>query len=193
MHEDQKYIVALLNNDSALIEEVYKKCSPQCTKFIKKNSGTIEDAKDIFQNTISYVYNKAKLALEKGSELILTVPVCAYLYPIYRSRWFNELKIRKRILRNREKGGYNNSVASDSVDLRLIQEQVEKIFMDCFNKQPPDYKVLFKMRYKQNMTSKEIAVELKIEYNTVDQRLYYYKEKLKKCVEEHPDYNELML
>jgi len=164
-HNDQKYIRALLNNDSALIEEIYKKCSPQCIKFIKNNRGTKDDAKDIFQNTISYVYSKAKTALEKGSELILTAPICAYLFPIYKGRWYNELKIRKRILRNEEKNGYKDI----------------------------ETKELHKMRYKDNMSSKEIAAILKIDHNTIDQRLYYYKEKLKKCAEQHPEFNDLKL
>jgi len=191
-HEDQKYISALLKNDSLLIEEVYKKCSPQCKKFIQNNGGTLNDAEDIFQNTIIYVYHKAKDAVEKGNELILTVPICAYLYPIYKGRWFNELKIRKRILRNKAKDGYI-SMESYSAEMKLIQEKAEKIFMDCLNKQPADYKALYKLRYKENMSSKEIAAQLNIEHNTVDQRLYYYKEKLKKCAEQHPDFKDLSL
>lgn len=191
-HNDQKYINALLNNDSMLVEEIYKKCSLQCKKFIQNNGGTLSDAEDIFQNTIIYVYHKAKSALKKGSELILTAPICAYLYPIYKGRWYNELKIRKRILRNKAKGGYTD-IESYSVEMRLIQEKAEKIFMECFNKQPSDYKELYKLRYKENKSSKEIAAQLNIEHNTVDQRLYYYKEKLKRCAQQHPDFKDLKL
>jgi len=191
-HKDQKYITALLNNDSLLVEEMYKKCSAQCKKFIQNNGGTLSDAEDIFQNTIAYVYDKAKAAIKKGSELVLTAPICAYLYPIYKGRWFNELKIRKRILRNKAKDGYR-SMESYSAEMSNIQEKAEKIFMDCFEKLPADYKVLYNLRYKENKSSKEIAAKLNIDPNAVDQRLYYYKEKLKKCAEKHPDYKDLNL
>lgn len=185
VHEDQKYIRALCNNNSALIEEIYEKCSPQCMNYILKNNGTVEDAKSVFQNTmIEVVKNCAKLTL--------TAPICAYLYSVYRRAWLNELKIRKRILRNKDKI-VSTYTATNSLDLRLAQEKMEKIYMDCFDKQPEDYKKLHKLRYVENKSSKEIAVILNIGHNTVDQRLFYYKEKLKKCAENHPDYNELML
>lgn len=185
IHEDQKYIRALCNNDSTIIEEIYEKCSQQCINFVLKNSGTIEEAENIFQNTMIVV-------LKKCNELILTVPICAYLHSVHKRAWLNELKIRKRILRNKDKI-VSTYTATNSLDLRLAQEKMEEIYMDCFDKQPEDYKKLHELRYVENKSSKEIAVILNIGHNTVDQRLFYYKEKLKKCAENHPDYNELML
>jgi len=185
VHEDQKYIRALVNDDNLLIDEIYVKCSPQCINFVLNNNGTLEDAENIFQNTIMDVYEKCK-------NIILTVPICGYLYSIYSRKWYNELKIRKRILRNKEKSGYTD-IETDPIELKLIQKKIEKIFMDCFNKQPEDYKALHKLRYKENMSSKQIAAQLNIDHNTVDQRLYYYKEKLKKCAEQHSEFKDLKL
>jgi len=188
-HTDQKYIVALLNHNSALIEEIYKKCSVQCEKYVKQNSGTVAEAKDIFQEAMAALYHQAK----KG--LILQAPVCAYLYLVYKGKWLNLLKSKKRkrkqlSLRNDGKDGYIHEPPY-STDDNLIETIKEQIFMDCFDKLSADAKQLFNLRYKDKLPSKEIARQLNIEDNTVNQRFSYYKQKLKDCVEQHPDIKEL--
>jgi len=70
LHEDQKYIRALCNHDFVLINEIYEKCSPQCRAYVLKNNGSIDDARDVFQEALIIVYQKCK-------ELKLTVPICA--------------------------------------------------------------------------------------------------------------------
>ncbi len=185
-HEDQKYVEALLNNNSALIGEIYKKCSHQCTSFIKKNSGTLAEANDIFQEAITTLYYQAKRGL------ILTAPVCAYLFRIYRGKWLNLLKKKKRKkeatdLINWETSGFNNIVIQP-VEENSFEETQEKIFMDCFAKLSNSAKQLFDLRYKDKKSAKEIAKRLGIEDNTVNQRFSYYKKTLKDCVEKHPDF-----
>jgi len=91
-HKDQKYIKALCNNDAALIDEIYHKCAANCEKFIKKNSGSETDAADVFQEAIVEVYLKCK-------DLILTVPICAYLSTIYKRKWINKLNRQKNFVR----------------------------------------------------------------------------------------------
>jgi len=184
MHEDQKYIEALLNNDKLLIEEIYKKCHVQCVKFAKNNSGTVADAKDIFQESIVKLYNQAK------SGLVLDVPICAYLYIIYKRIWLNILNKTNTFLRILKDIGYISETKS-TIDIDKIKEKMDRIFMDCFNKLPDDVKQLFIMRYKDGLSSKEIALRLNIEDNTVNQRFSYYKQILRDCVQQHPYFKEL--
>jgi len=71
-HEDQKYIRALCSNDFVLINEIYDKCSSQCRNYVLKNNGSVDDARDVFQEALIDVYQKCK-------DLTLTVPICGYL------------------------------------------------------------------------------------------------------------------
>ena len=48
-HPDQKYIEALLNNDSRLINEIYAKYSHRITSFVRANNGSAKDAGDVGQ------------------------------------------------------------------------------------------------------------------------------------------------
>jgi len=90
-HEDQKYIEALLNNNSILIEEIYKKWGPDVKKFVLKNSGSVEEANDLFQESLEIVLHKAR-----ADDFVLSVPFGGFLYFVYRNNWFNKLKRKKK-------------------------------------------------------------------------------------------------
>jgi len=179
-HEDQKYINALLNNHSSLVNELYKKFAPQCKSFIKKNSGNAEDAMDIFQESLIYVTRKART-----TGIQLTVPFGGYLYFVYRSKWLDELKKRKIFnLRIEDINLYIDDKVTYLIELKFI------IYKACFDKLDEACKEIFGSRFLK-LDSKEIAEELEIEPNAVDQRMYYCREKLKKCIEQHPDFENL--
>jgi len=72
-HADQKYIDALIKGD--------------CKKFVLKNSGSVGDATDVFQETLIAVLSKVKT-----KPFVLTVPLGAYLYRVYKNKWIDELR-----------------------------------------------------------------------------------------------------
>ena len=89
-HADHKYIVALQNNDSVLIEEIYSRYAKRITQMVLKNSGNETDAADLFQNVLIELHRKAI-----KQQFILTSPFDAFLYMVCRNRWLNELEKRK--------------------------------------------------------------------------------------------------
>lgn len=89
VHEDQRYITALLNNNVALVNEIYKKCAGKVKSFILFNNGSADDAADIFQEALVDIYNQAKY-----KNLELTCPFEPFLLLICKRKWFNELKKR---------------------------------------------------------------------------------------------------
>lgn len=91
-HKDQKYIEALLQNNSSLLREIYQKFSPKIIRYISQNSGDEDAAQDVIQETLVTIYHQAK---EK--ELVLTVPFDAYFFLLCKRRWLNELKKSNKI------------------------------------------------------------------------------------------------
>jgi len=85
-HQDQKYIIALLKNDSRVLNELYTKYSGKIIGYVTKNSGTSDDAQDIIQETLITIYHQAK---EKN--LVLTCPFDAYFYLLCKRKWLNRL------------------------------------------------------------------------------------------------------
>ncbi|ELR69148.1 RNA polymerase, sigma-24 subunit, ECF subfamily [Fulvivirga imtechensis AK7] len=90
-HEDQRYIDALLNNDSVLVREIYEKWSAKVVAYIKKNNGDESQARDVIQETLLVIYRQA---YEKG--LVLTCPFEAYFFLLCKRRWLNYLKENHR-------------------------------------------------------------------------------------------------
>lgn len=85
-HEDQKYIEALINNDSRILSELYQKHSGKIVGYVTKNSGTFDDAQDVIQETLITIYHQAK---DKG--LVLTCPFDAYFFLLCKRKWLNKL------------------------------------------------------------------------------------------------------
>ncbi|UYQ91878.1 RNA polymerase sigma factor [Chitinophaga horti] len=87
IHEDQRYLQALIDNDTQVIGEIYRRFSHRVKQFILQNNGSADDAADIFQEALVDVYNQARF---KG--LQLTCPFEPFLLLICKRKWLNELK-----------------------------------------------------------------------------------------------------
>lgn len=85
-HQDHKYITALLNNDSRILNELYRKFSGKIIGYVSKNSGSADDAQDIIQETLITIYHQAK---EKN--FVLTCPFDAYFFLLCKRKWLNVL------------------------------------------------------------------------------------------------------
>ena len=87
LHADQLYIDGLVNNDSRVINQIYKKFVPKVIHYIKNNSGDDDKAQDIVQETLILLFNQSK-----ANKLQLTCPFDAYFFLLCKRRWLNELK-----------------------------------------------------------------------------------------------------
>lgn len=88
-HKDQKYIEALLQNDSKVLSEIYQKFAPKIVRYVTNNSGDADAAQDVIQETLVTIFHQAK---EKA--LVLTAPFDAYFFLLCKRRWLNVLKKR---------------------------------------------------------------------------------------------------
>ncbi len=112
MHPDQKYIDALLNNDTVLLEELYERFSGKIKWMVLQNNGSETDAVDVFQDALLSIFNKAK-----SGGLVLTCPFEAFLYLVCKNKWMNELSKRKaRKVTSNDSVGYS-SIGEDYLNL----------------------------------------------------------------------------
>lgn len=58
---------------------------------VEKNSGTADDASDLFQEVLIIIYEKVL-----DNRLQLTCSLKTYIYSIARNKWLNKLKAQKR-------------------------------------------------------------------------------------------------
>lgn len=115
IHPDQRYLEGLLSNDNQVIEEIYRLFAPGIRIQIVQNSGSEEDAADIFQESLIDIYNQAKY---KG--LQLTCPFQPFLLLVCKRKWLNEIK--KRGLRPVTKS--SDDLSEHGEDVFAAAEQV---------------------------------------------------------------------
>ena len=93
LHEDHRYIEALLQNDKRVVQEIYVKFAGKIKRYITNNSGSENDAADIMQEALIDIYQQAKYKAFQ-----LTCPFEPFLLLVCKRKWLNELK-KKSVLR----------------------------------------------------------------------------------------------
>ena len=84
---EQVLLRGLVNNDSKAIESIYKENYNMVQAFILNNNGTYDDARDIFQEAMITLYEKAK-----SESFVLTCQIKTYIYSVCRRLWLKRLQ-----------------------------------------------------------------------------------------------------
>lgn len=87
MHPDQRYIEALLRKDGVLIDQIYKLHLSAIQRYILANSGTHDDALDIFQDALVALIT---------SPPVLTTGLGGYLFSVCQNLWLTKLNAKGR-------------------------------------------------------------------------------------------------
>ncbi len=93
---EQALLKGLAENDSRAIEAIYKDNFNMVQSFIINNNGSYDEARDIFQEAMIALYEKAQT-----SSFVLTCKINTYLYSICRRLWLKRLQ---------QLGRYSNQV-----------------------------------------------------------------------------------
>ncbi len=156
----QEYLQALQKGDNRLIQEMYAEFLPGIERWVVKNSGSIQDAQDLFQEAILAIYDR--YCDENSKEF--SGPFGGLIFAICRNIWFSRLSHKKREeqVRLAEKARYESE--ADAPDLlteaeELIEESRKRELLDKTFKQLSELcqKVLWMMA--QGKSGEEIAQE----------------------------------
>jgi RNA polymerase sigma factor (sigma-70 family) len=83
----------LAKNDRKAVESIYKDNYNMVQALVIKNNGTSEDAKDIFQEAMIVLYEKAK-----SDSFNLNCSLSTYIYSVSRRLWLKKLMQQNRFL-----------------------------------------------------------------------------------------------
>lgn len=84
---EQALLKGLANNDSKAIETIYKDNFIMVQTFIMNNNGSYDEARDIFQEVMIALYEKAQT-----ESFVLTCQIKTYVYSICRRLWLKRLQ-----------------------------------------------------------------------------------------------------
>jgi RNA polymerase sigma factor (sigma-70 family) len=107
---EQALLKGLANNDSRAIETIYRDNFGMVQTFILQNNGSYDDARDIFQEAVIALYEKAQ-----SQSFVLTCQIKTYVYSVCRRLWLKRLQ---------QMGRYHNQV--DSLEETVpVEEDLE--------------------------------------------------------------------
>lgn len=88
---EETILKGLANNEKEAIESIYKDNYGLIQQLIVNNSGTEDDARDVFQEALIVLYQKAKT-----DQFELTSQIRTYLYSVCRRIWLKKLQSSRK-------------------------------------------------------------------------------------------------
>lgn len=162
LHPDQMYIEGLANNNSAVIQSIYKKFVPKVVSYIRNNSGDEDQAQDVVQEVLILLFNQAK-----AKKLELTCPFDAYFFLLCKRKWLNELKksVNKGVTLQEDYTSTTESTQVMIAETELFDEKKE-LFDLMFQKLGDKCKEVLQLSFSlQSM--EEVAEKLNVTYGYV--------------------------
>ena len=155
--------------DEKALEFIYKKYYRMMTKLVITNSGTEEEARDVYQDALVVFWQKAR-----SGNLVLTSKMSTYIYSVCQNLWRKELDRKKR-LSNEEKD------LSETMDLDGPER--EKIIANCMDQLGETCRKVLMYYYFDEMSMQEIADKLGFaNTDTAKTKKYKCKQKLDELV-----------
>ncbi len=152
---EQLLLKGLANNDSKAIETIYKENFSVVLVFITNNNGSLDEAKDIFQEAMIALYEKAQ-----SESFVLTCKIQTYIYSICRRLWLKRLQQLGRYLPQVE--GMKETVAVEEDIDEHERKNAEYAIMDrALNSLGEPCKSLLEAYYLQKKDMQQIAKEFK--------------------------------
>jgi RNA polymerase sigma factor (sigma-70 family) len=131
--EEKVLLEGLATNDTSAIETIYRENYAAIQAYIVKNNGYPDDARDIFQEAMIVLFEKAK-----SDSFILSCQIKTYLYSVCRRLWLKKLQKQSRynpsIETIQETVPVEDEIESyekRNVDLVLMEKALAKIGEPC--------------------------------------------------------------
>lgn len=184
-HSDKKLIEGIRKGEDKTLNYLYNTYFGTVRTHIVKNSGTEEDAYDIFQDTLMVLFKKVQ-----QNNMELTTDLKGYTFSIARNLWSNQLRRKKKTTNSHED-------IADDLDLeKLLDTPIEQIVQRSFLKLKKECQKVLTM-HMQGSDYDEIAKEMNYKSGTYARRKKYLcKEALIELIKLDPefsDYDDLVL
>lgn len=182
-HNDLHYIKGILSNDSASLETLYRKFLPPLYGMLRRNGGSFEDAKDVFQEAIVVVFHHAA---RPGFQL--TASFQSYLLGIGRYIWLRQLKKNARTEVTSEwEDGFD--IGAD-LEWKIFESEKQLLYKEKFAQIGKDCQQLLQ-RFFDREPLNNIANDMGYTEDYVKKKNKVCKGKLMELIQTDPRFKEL--
>jgi RNA polymerase sigma factor (sigma-70 family) len=144
--KDSEVLARIAKGDESALDFLYKKYYRMMTKLVISNSGTEDEARDVYQDALIVFWEKAR-----SGKLVMTSKISTFIYSICLNLWRKELE-RKSRLSNEEK---------DDVEYQDMEsEERDRIIRDCINELGDTCRRILMYYYFDGLSMNDIAEKL---------------------------------
>ena len=188
LHPDQLYLEGLANNDSAIIQSIYKKFVPKVVSYIRNNSGDEDQAQDVIQEVMILLFNQAK-----ANKLQLTCPFDAYFFLLCKRKWLNELKktANKGVTIDDDVTSTNEPTEELLAQTEVFEEK-QQLFDLMFQKLGDKCQELLKLSFTLK-SMEEVAEKLQVTYGYARKKKSLCTGQLTQWIQEHSLFKSLKI
>jgi len=146
----------LKNGDNTTQERtlrvIYKHHYAKTESMVLSNSGTKEDAKDLFQDVVIAFYNKTK-----NPQFTLTCKFSTFIFAMARNQWLKVLRSRKVPILEIE-NTFKQIPSMENIQLNLEYSENQKMLASLLKESGEKCMDLLKLFYYEKFSMKKIAL-----------------------------------
>lgn len=150
--QEINYVSAILSGDRAELTQMYAALFPFIRRLVKDLGGSDEDAKDVFQDAVIVVYEKAK-----KPDFELTSKFSTYFYGICNNIWRS--RQQKKSASEVTIPDHAKFIPDDSSDVDILQIERNKLFYKTLRLMGKNCQKLLELFF-QKLSMVEIAREM---------------------------------
>lgn len=148
---DKELLDGLAKNDTSAIEVIYKENFSLIQQMIVQNNGSEDDARDIFQESLIVLYQKAI-----SEDFELNCQLRTYIYSVSRRLWLKRLQTKR--IYDTPIDNYEEQVAvEEDVETHEKQDQQYGVMKSALGKIGEPCKSLLEAFYVHNKNMQEIS------------------------------------
>jgi RNA polymerase sigma factor (sigma-70 family) len=184
MYSDAELITAIGDGDqlNSAIFFIYQQYASTVQSFIVANSGTSQDAEDIFQETVVTFIDLVKKNKFRGEAAVKT-----FLVAIARNLWLNELKKRVHSVKREKLFETSRELTEMDVSQYIADREMKQQFVDVLNKLGESCKKLLTLFYYENLSMKDMLQHLPYENEqVVRNKKYKCLQSLTELIKQNP-------
>ncbi|MBD2702234.1 sigma-70 family RNA polymerase sigma factor [Spirosoma sp. BT702] len=153
---DDELLTGLADGSDDALMQLYRQYFPMVLHFVTNNSGSEDDAKDIYQEALIVLFEKVR-----GGSLELHCQLKTYLYSVCRRLWLKQLSQRSRyMVRDVETPASDDLVIEQIGDDLLEHEERDRQFTlmaDSLERLGEPCRTLLEDFYIQHLSMQEIT------------------------------------
>lgn len=152
----------LLRNDPTTIESLYTAHFPAVKQFVLKNSGTTDDAKDIFQEAVTVVWLKVREGTIAGAEV--GAGPGGLIYTIARCKWLDV--VRSARVKKMHVVSVDGIAAKAELEDDGVEERIQR-FQRAYDQLGENCRTLLDKFYHERKDLASIAAEMNVHVDSI--------------------------